>query len=60
VIERASPPDLGSSDPLCPVCLAPIKPDDKVRGLGNDLMHEKCDYTRPAPRQPNTAPCPSP
>jgi len=52
MVERATPKDLGGSDPICPVCLAPIKPKDKVRGLGDDLMHEDCDYTRPAPPPP--------
>jgi hypothetical protein len=47
-VERASPEDLGSSDPLCPVCLEPIRASDKVRGSGDDLMHEGCDDTRPA------------
>jgi hypothetical protein len=47
MVERASPKDLDSSDPICPVCLAPIKPKDKVHGLGDDLTHEACDYMRP-------------
>jgi hypothetical protein len=47
LVERATPKDLGGSDPVCPVCLEWIKPTDKVRGLRDDLMHEVCDYTRP-------------
>jgi hypothetical protein len=40
---------LGGNDPICPVCLEPIKATDKVRGIRDDLMHEGCDYTRPVP-----------
>ena len=47
-VEGATPQDMGSSDPICPVCLEPIKATDKVHGIGADLMHEGCDYTRPA------------
>jgi hypothetical protein len=49
MVERASPRDLGGNDPICPVCLEPIMATDKVRGIRDDLMHEGCDYTRPAP-----------
>jgi hypothetical protein len=43
MVARESPNELGGSDPICPVCLAPIQPKDKVRGLGDDLIHEDCD-----------------
>jgi hypothetical protein len=52
MVERASLKDLGGSDPICPVCLQPIEPKDKVRGLGDDQMHGACDYTRPEIAQP--------
>jgi hypothetical protein len=28
------------------VCLQPIKPDEHVSGVRDDLMHEACDYLR--------------
>jgi hypothetical protein len=40
-------PVVRKSEPICPVCLQPIKPSDMVTGLRDDLMHEACDYTRP-------------
>lgn len=58
MVERANPRDLGGSDPLCPVCLGPIKATDKVRGLRDDLMHESCDYTRPEASKPTPQPPP--
>jgi hypothetical protein len=52
MVERESP-NVSRSDPICPVCLAPIGLKDKVRGLGDDLMHDTCDYTRvPSPSNP--------
>jgi hypothetical protein len=38
--------DLRESDPLCPICLQPIKLSDMVTGRQDDLMHAECDYTR--------------
>lgn len=46
-------------NPLCPVCLEPIKASHKVHGLRDDLMHEGCDYTRrqpPPPKSPLKSP----
>lgn len=57
MVKRESPKDLGEDDPICPVCLQPIRASDKVRGLADDLMHEGCDYTRPErPPGPATKP----
>jgi hypothetical protein len=33
---------------ICPVCLQPIQASDVVKGSGDDLMHQACDYTAPA------------
>jgi hypothetical protein len=54
MVERRPPKDSKEDDPICPVCLQPIKASDKVRGRSDDLIHESCDYTqRPAtPRRP--------
>jgi hypothetical protein len=49
VTERAKPTD---PERICPVCLAPINASDKVRGLGDNMMHEGCEYTRPAAADP--------
>ena len=34
------------SDPLCPICLRPIKLSDMVTGRRDDLIHTGCGYTR--------------
>jgi hypothetical protein len=48
MVERYQP-EVAKDDPICPVCLQPIKASDKVRGRSDDLMHESCDYAqRPA------------
>jgi hypothetical protein len=39
----------GKDDPLCPVCLAPIKPSDLVAGIGDEMMHEACAHARRRP-----------
>jgi len=50
MVERRQP-RASREDPICPVCLEPIKASDKVRGRSDDLIHESCDYAqRPAPR----------
>lgn len=45
MVERRQP-KASKDDPICPVCLAPIKASDKVRGRSDELMHESCDYAR--------------
>src|SRR5262247_3890902 len=38
MVERARPSLPGDgSDPICPVCLGPIKPQDRVRGRRDEL-----------------------
>jgi hypothetical protein len=29
---------------ICPVCLQPIKATEIVPGIGDDVMHQQCDY----------------
>lgn len=40
------------SDRLCPVCLQPIQPTDKVMGQGDDVIHMQCDHFLPPPSRP--------
>lgn len=44
MVERESRRSDGNADPVCPVCLKPIKPTDQVAGARDDLIHRKCDY----------------
>ncbi|HSE93594.1 MAG TPA: hypothetical protein VLF19_09835 [Methylomirabilota bacterium] len=55
MVERRRP-KASKDDPICPVCLQPIKASDKVRGRSDELIHESCDCTgRPVPpRRPGS------
>lgn len=44
MVERAAPRGASNkNDLICPVCLRPIKPNDRVSGVRDDLTHEECD-----------------
>lgn len=61
MVERAAPENVGGKDdPICPICLEPIKSKDRVAGVRDDLMHEACDHARqratPRPPKPRGVP----
>jgi hypothetical protein len=33
-------------DPLCPICLLPIKPDDSVRFEHGEVIHVECSVEK--------------
>lgn len=45
---KARRPAAGNETVLCPVCLKPIELNDRVSGLGDNLLHERCDYAMKA------------
>lgn len=42
--KQARPQAAQKETVLCPVCLEPIEPNDRVSGSGDNLLHERCDY----------------